>query len=464
MARANESEQKSPVNVPAPKNESAPAEGPSRVPAMFRALRYRNYRLFFSGQIISLIGTWMQSVAQSWLVYRLTGSSLLLGLVGFAGQIPVFLLASVGGMVADRRSRYRIVITTQTTAMLLALVLAALTLLGHIKVWEIMVLASSLGLVNAFDIPARQAFVVEMVNPRDLVNAIALNSAMVNGARIMGPAVAGITVVAIGEGWCFFANGVSYIAVIVGLLLMVVTPRPRDSRASGLRSVVEGFHWVARTAPIRALLLLLGLVSLTGMPYMVLMPIFADRILHSGARGLGLLMGASGVGALTGTLALAARSGVRGLGRWVMFAAMGFGASLILFSMSHWFWLSVLLIMPAGFSMILQMASSNTLIQTMVPDELRGRVMAVYSMMFMGMAPFGALLSGAIAQHVGAPLTVRLGGIVSLAGGVAFALTWPGMRGEARRLILAQSMAGGDPPEEMTGQAVAVNPDETNSK
>jgi MFS family permease len=414
---------------------------------MFRALRSRNYRLFFSGQIISLIGTWMQSVAQAWLVYRLTHSSLLLGLVGFAGQIPVFLLASIGGMVADRHSRYRIVIATQTTAMLLALILSALTLHGHIKVWEIMVLASCLGVVNAFDIPTRQAFVVEMVGPQDMMNAIALNSAMVNSARILGPAVAGITVAAIGEGWCFFANGVSYIAVIVGLLLMRVTPRPRHNQRSGLHSLVEGFHWVARTAPIRALLLLLGLVSLTGMPYVVLMPIFADRVLHSGARGLGLLMGAAGVGALAGTMALAARQGVRGLGRWVMFAAMGFGVSLILFSFSHWFWLSVLFLMPAGFALILQMASSNTLIQSMVPDELRGRVMAVYSMMFMGMAPFGALLAGAIAQHVGAPLTVRLGGMVSLAGGAVFALAWPAMRGEARQLILAQSAAAGVPPE-----------------
>jgi MFS family permease len=445
-------------------NEAVPGETKSRVPAMFRALRYRNYRLFFCGQMISLIGTWMQSVAQAWLVYRLTGSSLLLGLVGFAGQFPVFLLASIGGIVADRRSRYHIVIATQTSAMLLAFVLSALTLLGHIKVWEIMLVASSLGLVNAFDIPARQAFIVEMVSQQDLVNAIALNSAMVNGARILGPAVAGVLVAAIGEGWCFLANGVSYIAVIVCLLLMTVTPRVRGSHRSGLHSLVEGFDWVARTGPIRALLLLLGLVSLTGMPYMVLMPIFADRILHSGARGLGLLMGAAGVGAIIGTLALAARQGVRGLGRWVMFAAMGFGTSLILFSMSHWFWLSILLVMPAGFAMILQMASSNTLIQTMVPDELRGRVMAVYSMMFMGMAPFGALLSGAIAQHVGAPLTIRLGGIICLAGGAVFALTWPALRGEARQLILAQSMAGGEPPEEMTGQAVSLERDGNSKK
>jgi MFS family permease len=450
--------------IPLSQNNEGPlGESPSRVPAMFRALRYRNYRLFFSGQMISLIGTWMQSVAQAWLVYRLTGSSLLLGLVGFAGQIPVFLLASIGGMVADRRSRYHSVIATQTSAMLLAFVLSALTLLGHIKVWEIMVVASSLGVVNAFDIPARQAFIVEMVGQKDLVNAIALNSSMVNGARILGPAVAGVTVAAIGEGWCFFANAVSYIAVIAGLLLMIVTPRPspRGGRRSGLESLLEGFHWVARTGPIRALLLLLGLVSLTGMPYMVLMPIFADRVLHSGAQGLGLLMGAAGVGAIIGTLALAARHGVRGLGRWVMFAAMGFGTSLVLFSMSHRFWLSILLVMPAGFSMILQMASSNTLIQTMVPDELRGRVMAVYSMMFMGMAPFGALLSGAIAQHVGAPLTVRLGGIICLAGGAVFALTWPAQRGEAHQLILAQSMARGEPSEEMTGQAISLERDES---
>jgi MFS family permease len=461
MTMATESGRgRSAISLPQ-KNERAPGETKSRVPAMFRALRSRNYRLFFSGQMISLVGTWMQSVAQAWLVYRLTGSSLLLGLVGFAGQIPVFLLASIGGMVADRTSRYRIIIATQTSAMLLAFVLSALTLLGHIKVWEIMVVASSLGLVNAFDIPARQSFVVEMVGQQDLINAIALNSAMVNGARILGPAVAGVTVAAIGEGWCFFANGVSYIAVLVGLLLMTVTPRVRGSVRSGFESLVEGFHWVVRTGPIRALLLLLGLVSLTGMPYMVLMPIFADRVLHSGVQGLGLLMGAAGVGAIIGTLALAARHGVRGLGRWVMFAAMGFGISLVLFSMSHWFWLSILLVMPAGFAMILQMASSNTLIQTMVPDELRGRVMAVYAMMFMGMAPCGALLSGAIAQHVGAPLTVRLGGIICLAGGAVFALTWPALRGEARQLILAQSMAGGEPAEEMTGQAISLERDES---
>ena len=425
---------------------------------MFRALRHRNYRLFFCGQIISLIGTWMQSIAQAWLVYRLTKSPLLLGLVGFAGQIPVFFLAPLGGVFADRYSRYRTVIGTQTTSMVLAFILAALTLLGQIHVWEIMLIASLLGVVNAFDIPARQAFIVEMVVPEDLINAIALNSAMFNGARILGPAIAGIMVAAIGEGWCFFSNGVSFIAVIVSLLLMIVTPRERSGhRTSGLESVLEGFRFVMHTGPIRALLLLLGLVSLTGMPYAVLMPVFADKILHSDARGLGLLMGSTGVGALAATLVIAARREVRGLGRWVNYASTGFGLSLILFSFSRSLPLSIALLLPAGFCMLIQMASSNTLIQTMVPDELRGRVMSVYSMMFMGMAPFGALSAGAIAHRAGAPLTVALGGAVCILGSTVFGLTWPALRGEAHQLIVAQGMRGGEPPEEMNGQLDALS-------
>jgi MFS family permease len=424
---------------------------------MFRALGHRNYRLFFCGQIISLIGTWMQTIAQSWLVYRLTKSSLLLGLVGFSGQIPVFLFAPLGGLIADRYSRHRTVIATQTASMVLAFILAALTLLGHVRVWEIMLLAALLGVVNAFDIPTRQAFIIEMVVPEDLINAIALNSAMFNGARILGPAIAGITVAAIGEGWCFFSNGVSYIAVIVGLLLMKVTPRERSRRrASGLESVLEGFRFVVHTGPIRAVLLLLGLVSLTGMPYAVLMPIFADKILHSDARGLGLLMGSTGVGALAATLVMAARREVHGLGRWINFASTGFGASLILFSFSPSLPLSIALLLPAGFCMLIQMASSNTLIQTMVPDDLRGRVMSVYSMVFMGMAPFGALLAGAIAQRLGAPLTVAIGGATCIAGSFVFGSKWRGLRGEAHQLIVAQGMMGGEPPQEMTGQMDAL--------
>ena len=425
---------------------------------MFRALGHRNYRLFFCGQIVSLIGTWMQSIAQAWLVYRLTKSPFLLGLVGFSGQIPVLLFAPLGGLFADRHSRHRTVIATQTASMVLAFILAALTLLGHIHVWEVMLLASLLGVVNAFDIPARQAFIIEMVVPEDLINAIALNSAMFNGARILGPAIAGITVAAIGEGWCFFANGVSYIAVIVGLLLMTITPRVGSRRTvSGLESVLEGFRFVWHTGPIRALLLLLGLVSLTGMPYAVLMPIFADKILHSGARGLGLLMGSTGAGALVATMVMAARREVRGLGRWVNYASTGFGLSLILFSFSRSLPLSMALLLPAGFCMLIQMASSNTLIQTMVPDDLRGRVMSVYSMMFMGMAPFGALMAGAIAHRAGAPLTVALGGAVCILGSLVFGFTWPALRGEAHQLIVAQGMRGGEPAEEMNGQLDALS-------
>jgi len=427
----------------------------SRTIEAVRALRHRNYQLFFGGQLISLIGTWMQNVAQAWLVYRLTGSSLLLGLVGFAGQIPIFLLAPVGGAAADRWSRHRIVIGTQASAMTLALLLAGITLLGYVQVWHVVVLAASLGLVNAFDVPARQAFVVEMVGKEDLPNAIALNSSLFNGARIVGPAVAGVLVAAIGEGWCFFANGVSYVAVIAGLLLMRLPPRPVAPKpGSVLAHMAEGFQFVWRTRPIRALLLQLGVVSLMGMPYAVLMPIFADRILHSGSRGLGFLMGASGVGALGGAITLAMRRGLRGLGRWAACASGAFGACLILFSCSRSFWLSAALLAPIGFAFIVQMASSNTLIQSMVPDRLRGRVMAVYSMMFMGMAPLGSLGAGVAASRLSAPVAVMIGGAACILSAIVFGSRLPSLRHEARQLILAQQMAGGDPAEEMTGGAL----------
>lgn len=432
---------------------SIPERG-SRWQVAWRALRHRNFQLFFSGQLISLIGTWMQSVAQSWLVYRLTGSALLLGSVGFASQIPVFLFAPLGGMTADRVNRRHIVIGTQVAAMLLAFILAALTLSGRVQVWHVFVLASLLGVVNAFDIPGRQSFLVDMVGKDDLMNAIALNSSMFNGARVIGPAIAGILVAKIGEGWCFFANAVSYIAVIVGLLLMKVQSMRRASNASPLEHMMEGFRFVNHTAPIRALLLLLGVVSLVGMPYVVLMPIFADQILHGGARGLGILMGATGVGALLGALTLAFREGVKGLGRWVAWCSAGFGASLIIFALSHIFWVSVLLLLPVGYTIMLQMACSNTLIQVMVPDELRGRVMAVYSMMFMGMAPIGALLGGTLAERLGAPLTVEIGGVASIIGACWFGLQLPKIRVEARSLILAQAMAGGEPPEATTTSVV----------
>jgi len=304
-----------------------------------------------------------------------------------------------------------------------------------------------------------QAFAVDMVGREDLINAIALNSSMINGARIVGPAVAGVLVASVGEGWCFLLNAISYIAVIVGLLRMTLTPHIRiPLPGSALTGIVEGFRYVRCTGPVRAVLLLLGLVSLMGMPYAVLMPIFADQILHGGPRGLGLLMGAAGVGALIGALVLATRKGIRGLGQWIAFAAAGFGLSLILFALSHRFWLSMVLLVPAGFSMIIEMASSNTLIQSLIPDELRGRVMAVYSMMFMGMAPFGSLLAGALAHRIGAPATVMLGGAVCIVGAAVFRWHLPAFRQEARQMIVALQVAGGEPPEEMSGQASVVAP------
>lgn len=428
---------------------AAPAAPKPRAPQILRALRHRNYRIFFSGQLISLVGTWMQQVAQSWLVYRLTGSSLLLGLVGFASQIPVCLLAPLGGAAADRTSRRNILIATQTASMLLAAILAGLTLSGHVTIPHLFVLAAALGVVNAFDMPARQAFAVDMVGREDLNNAIALNSSMFNGARVIGPAIAGVLVGAIGEGFCFLANAVSFFAVIAGLLAMrMPPPKPRPAaRSSALADIAEGFRFVGNTGPILGLLLLLGVVSLTAVPYAVLMPIFADRILHGGPSGLGLLMGASGTGAVIGALTLAARTRLTGLGTWIAASSAAFGASLILFSLSRSFWLSAALLVPAGFAMMVQMAGSNTLVQRMVPDALRGRVMAVYSMMFMGMAPIGALLAGGLADRIGAPLTVAAGGVVCVLAAGVFAVQLPALRGPARELILAQEAEIAEPPQ-----------------
>ncbi|HZD32900.1 MAG TPA: MFS transporter [Candidatus Angelobacter sp.] len=419
----------------------APVSPRSRWATAVRALRHRNFQLFFAGQLISLIGTWMQTVALSWLVYRISGSTLLLGTVGFASQIPVFLMAPLGGVVADRANRRRVVIATQTLAMVLAFILAALTLTHRIQVWQIMVLAAALGTVYAFDIPARQAFLMDMVGREDLMNAIALNSSMFNGARIVGPAVAGIVVAWVGEGWCFFANAVSYIAVIVGLLMMRIQhPVKVVIEGSPLEHILEGFRFVAKAMPLRSILLLLGLVSLVGMPYMVLMPVFASQILHGGAKELGWLMGATGVGALMGALSLTTRVGVKGLGKLIAMCAAGFGASLILFAASKMFWLSLLLLLPVGFTMMCQMASSNTLLQSMVPDQMRGRVVSLYTMMFMGVAPFGAFFAGAVAHRIGAPWTVAIGGIACIAGAAAFSMFLPEFRAEARQLVRAQGI------------------------
>jgi len=450
-------------------SHAPPRGGSLRFESTGRALRHRNFQLFFVGQLISLTGTWMQSVAQAWLVYRLTGSGLLLGSIGFAGQIPIFLLAPIGGIAADRLDRRRVVIGTQVASMLLAFTLALLTLLGRVQVWHVFVLATLLGVVNAFDVPGRQSFLVEMVGREDLMNAIALNSSMFNGARILGPAIAGLLVARFGEGWCFFVNGASYIAVIAGLLMMRVGPRVRAPiDASPLEHILEGFRFVEETAPMKALVLLLGIVSLVGTPYTVLMPIFAARVLHAGGQEmasllgshdlgavrLGVLMGATGVGALLAALTLAARTGITGLGRWVAWSCGGFGACLIVFSLSKSFWLSVALLIPVGYCMMLMSSGSNTLIQAMVPDRLRGRVMAVYAMMLMGMAPIGAFFGGALADRLGAPRTVAVGAVACVVAASWFGWRLPTIRVEARKLILAQSMVGGEPAQEMQGQVI----------
>ena len=422
------------------------------LPVALRSLRHRNFRLFAAGQIVSLTGTWVQLVAQSWLVYRLTGRATLLGLVGFAGQIPIFVLAPLGGAIADRFERRRILVVTQSIAMVLAFVLAALTLGGVVHVWHIVALAAAMGIVNAFDIPTRQSFLVEMVGRDDLINAIGLNSSLFNGARMTGPAVAGILVAAIGEGWCFLVNGISFAAVIVALLAIRVAPfRPPTDEVSTLTRIRQGFGFAIKERPIRALLLMLAFMSLTGMPFLVLMPVFADRVLNGGPAAYGILMSASGMGALAGAVTLASRRDVRGLGGWVARAAIAFGALLCVFSFSRSMWTSVALLLPIGFSMMVEISSSNTLIQTMVPDALRGRVMAVYSMMFMGMAPAGALLAGWSADRIGAPSTVLIGGAACMTAAAIFRWSLPRLRADAQRLIVAQQMVGGEPPAGLTG-------------
>jgi MFS family permease len=395
--------------------------------------------------MVSLVGTWMQNVAQSWLVYRLTGSVLLLGVIGFLSQFPVFLLGPFAGTVADRRARHRLVVATQTAAMLLAFALAALTLTGRVRVWHVGLLAALGGVVSAFDIPARQSFLVEMVGREDLANAIALNSSMFNLARALGPALAGVLVAALGEGWCFFLNGVSFLAVIASLLLMRLPPRPvRVSAASPWRDFVEGVGFAWHRGPIRSLLLLVGAVSLFGAPYTTLMPVFADRIVPGGPRTLGVLMGAVGVGALLGAVSLALRSTVRGLGRRAAWAAAGLGVALVLFVATRSLWLAAPVLVVVGFAMMVQMAAVNTLLQSMVPDGLRGRVMSLYTAMNMGMAPFGALLAGAVAHRAGAGPAVAAGGLVCLVAALLFRSRLPALRDEARRLLDESGETGSD--------------------
>jgi MFS family permease len=392
----------------------------------------------------------MTRIATSWLVYRLTGSALLLGVVGFAGQIPSFLLAPFAGVLVDRLNRHRLLVTTQVLALLQSLVLAILTLSGIVQVWHIILLSIFQGLINAFDMPARQAFVVEMVEKReDLPNAIALNSSMVNSARLLGPSIGGILIATVGEGWCFMLDSVSYLAVIASLLAMRITPRQTKHlrEAKMLQQLREGWKYAAGFAPIRKVLILLALVSLVGMPYTVLMPVFANEILHGGPNTLGLLMAASGVGALSGALLLAARKSVLGLGKYIPLMAGAFGAGLIAFSFSRVLWLSLLLMVVTGLGFMVQMAASNTVLQTIVEEDKRGRVMSFYTMAFMGAAPFGSLLAGSVANRIGAPSTLLFGGIGCILGALWFATSLPALRRDVRpiyvRIGILPEMAAG---------------------
>jgi MFS family permease len=415
---------------------------------IFRALSHRNYRLFFGGQGISLIGTWMQQIAMSWLVYRLTDSALLLGVVGFTSRIPTFLLASLAGVLADRWNRHRVLVITQTLSMIQAMILAILVLTGAIAVWHIIFLSLSLGLINALDIPTRQSFVVDMIEKReDLGNAIALNSSIVNGARLIGPSVAGMLIATLGEGMCFLLNGLSFIAVIFALLAMKITPKKREAQSSKVfQGLKEGFSYAFGFAPIRSVLLLLGLVSLMGMPFTVLMPIFAEKILHGGPQALGFLSGATGVGAIAGSIYLASRKSVLGLGRIIVISSNLFGIGLIGFSLSRLFWLSLLMMLLIGFGMMVEMASSNTVLQTIVEEDKRGRIMSFYTMAFMGMVPFGSLLAGTLANNIGAPNTVMIGGVACILGSVLFAKKLPSLRRITRPIYVEKGIISEELP------------------
>jgi MFS family permease len=416
----------------------------------WRALRHRNFRLFFGGQSISLIGTWMTRIATSWLVYRLTHSALLLGTVSFAGQIPTFLVAPFAGVWVDRLDRRHVLIWTQTLSMAQSLALAVLTFSGRIGIGSVLALSVMQGVINAFDMPARQAFMVQMVEDRaDLSNAIAINSSMVNMARLVGPSLAGMLIAVSSEAWCFLIDGLSYLAVIVSLVAMRIhVAAVQRKAASTLTELVEGWSYVSGFLPIRTILLLFAVISLMGMPFVVLMPIFAAKVLHGGPHTLGFLMGAMGVGALISALSLAARKSVRGLIRIIPLAAAVFGLGLIGFGLSRNLYLSLLGVLVAGMGMMQGMAASNTVIQTLVSEDKRGRVMSYYTMAFVGMAPFGSLLAGTMAGAWGAPLTVILNGAVVLLGAGWFATQFPALRRAVRPIYLEMGIIPA-PPEEM---------------
>ncbi len=403
-----------------------------------RALRHRNFRLFFAGQSVSLIGTWMQRVAVAWLIYRLSNSAFILGLAGFAGQIPLFILAPVAGVLADRWNRHRMLLVTQTLAMVQAFVFTFLVLMHLIRIWHVIALSLVLGIINAFDVPTRQSFMIEIIeDKKDLGNAIALNSSTFNFARLLGPTLAGVLIAVLGEGTCFLANGVSYMAVVASLLMMRIAAKGRArNRSKMVTELAEGFRYAAGFAPIRAILLMLALVSLMGMPYIVLMPIFAKDVLHGGSGTFGFLMGFAGIGALGGALLLAARKSVLGLDKMIPIAAGLLGGGLIAFSFSKSLYVSLPLMAATGFGQIVLMATSNTLLQTMVDDDKRGRIMSFYAVSFGGIMPIGSLLAGSVANRIGAPWTVLIGGSVCLCAAAAFAGNLPRLRKMSRSIYI----------------------------
>ncbi len=396
----------------------------------WRALSHRNFKLYFFGQTISVIGTWMTRLATTWLVYRLTHSVLLLGVVSFSGQIVAFLLGPFAGVIVERLDRRRLLIWTQIAAAIQSLALAVLALTNVITLWEVIALSAFQGLINSLDMPARQSFLVQMIEDRnDLSNAIAINSSMVNGARLVGPAIAGLVVGAVGEGWCFFIDGVSYIAVIASLLLMHLKPVETLSRATKMTvQMREGWNYVRTFTPIRAILTLFALVSFMGFPYAVLMPVFASETFHGGATTLGWLMAATGIGALISALSLTVRKTVVGLTRMLLAASISLGIGLILFGFSKSLWLSMILLVFVGFGLMQSSAASNTIIQSLVTEDKRARVMSYYTMAFFGSAPLGSLLAGTVAHWVGAPVTVMLTGLCCLAGATWFAVQLPKIR------------------------------------
>lgn len=406
------------------------------------AFRSKNYRLFFIGQGISLIGTWMTQIATIWLVYHLTNSPIMLGVVGFTSQIPSFFLAPFGGVFVDRFSRHRTLIGMQILAMIQSLALAVLALTGVVHIWHIIVLSLFQGIINAFDAPARQAFVPELVEHReDLANAIALNSTMFNGARLIGPAIGGLVIARIGPAYCFLVDGLSYIAVIIGLLAMTIKPKKIAlSNVNPLQRIKEGFEYAFGFPPIRAILLLSALVSFFAMQYTVLVPIFADKILQGGAETLGFLMAASGVGALAGGIYLATRQTVVGLGKIIALAPGILGLGLIGFALSRVLPMSLFTMLFVGFGTIMQIAAGNTVLQTILEEDKRGRVMSLYTMSFLGMTPFGNLLGGFLANHIGASNTLIIDGMAYMLGSLIFIRQLPTLRKMMRPIYIKQGL------------------------